>query len=243
MKKIFALLLLCLVFVTAGAQHTYVLLAGVSNYNDPDVSNLTSTTKDVKSLRRVFERQEATTVKAVTGKYATRENIAKLLNVFVKYAGPDDKIVFFFSGHGTTGAFVPYGRDRYAYADLITLLSSAATKNVFCFIDAYMTGSAAGAVSDTYGWGSGNKVTFCMSSRADEVSAESGILGHGYFTQALIKGLRAQADSNDDRNVTLLELFRYVHADVVERTKATEHPQHPQLIGPKEMYGTVITRW
>lgn len=240
MKRISFLLLVLIVAICVNAQHTYVLLTGVSNYNDPKVENLHLTTKDVKLLKQVFDKQSATTTKVLTGKYATHDNITKNLKVLVQHAKPEDKIIFFFSGHGSPGAFVVYGTSLFQYTDLIRTLSAARTKNVFCFIDACMTGSVASTINSTYGWGSDNKITFVMSSRADETSIENPYVGQGFFTQALVKALRGQADTNSDRRVTLLEAFKYLHADVVN---SSLDKQHPQLIGPKERFNTVITKW
>lgn len=240
MKRFYFLLLMLTFVLSIHAQHTYVLLAGVSNYNDSKVNNLANTTKDVKLLKQMFDKQSATTTKILTGKYATQANITKNLKVMVQYAKPEDKIIFFFSGHGTPGAFVVYGTSLFQYSDLIKTLSAAKTKNVFCFIDACMTGSVTSAIASTYGWGSENQITFVMSSRADEYSSENNWVGHGYFTQALVKALRGQADTNSDRRVSLLEAFKYMHADVVARSK---DKQHPQLVGPKERFDTVITKW
>ena len=35
-------------------------------------------------------------------------------------------------------------------------------------------------------------------------------------------------------------MFNYVYKDVLNRSK---NGQHPQLIGPKSMYGKVMTKW
>ena len=82
-----------------------------------------------------------------------------------------------------------------------------------------------------------------MSSRADEYSKENNWIGHGFYTQALLKGLRGKADKNADRQITLMELFKYVYNDVTARSKDYSQIQHPVLIGPSSSYDTVITIW
>ena len=106
MKKVSLILLTLLVFVLqVDAQRTYALLAGVSNYNNSQISNLANTTKDVKEMQTVLKKQGAV-VATVTSKYANSENIMKKLDAIVRLATPKDKIIFFFSGHGTTGGMV-----------------------------------------------------------------------------------------------------------------------------------------
>lgn len=79
-----------------------------------------------------------------------------------------------------------------------------------------------------------------MSCRADEYSVESTILGAGFFTQALLKGLQGKSDKDGNKEITVLELFKYVYGDVLKRSK---EKQHPQLIAPKEMYDVVVAKW
>lgn len=239
------IVLLFVLLVSASAQKTYALLTGVSNYGPAnEQNNLAGTTKDVKSLQQVLKRQGAI-VTVSTSKYATNENIMKRLDAIIKLAKPEDTIIFFFSGHGDTGCFVTYGLRAFTYADLIAKLATAKARHVFCFIDACRSGSVAGDYGQNFNWAQavGNKITFFMSSRANEYSIENQWLGHGYFSQALLKGLRGKADANADRRITVQELFSYIHSDVVARTRGNGYEQHPQLIGSRDNMGYVLARW
>ncbi|MBQ6064467.1 MAG: caspase family protein [Prevotella sp.] len=239
MKRISFLLAVALISMGINAQKTYALLTGVSNYGFQDW-NLQNTTKDVKQLKKVLDKQEMI-VATLTSSYATISNIEKKLNAIIQLAKPEDKIIFFFSGHGDTGRMITYGFQGFYYEDLMKILSNAKTKEIFCFIDACKSGSVNPM---EYYWADVHKgITFMMSSRADEYSAENNWIGHGLYTQALLKGLRGKADKNNDRQVTLMELFRYVYNDVTARTKNYSVKQHPQLIGPSSSHDTVITRW
>lgn len=244
MKKI-SMILLPLLFLVlqVNAQRTYALLAGVSNYNDKEV-NLANTTKDVKEMQTVWKQQGAV-VATITSKYATPENIMKKLDAIVKLAKAEDKIIFFFSGHGTAGSIVGYGPMLLPYKEIVKKLSTARTQNIFCFVDACKSGSVTDDAGSNYSWGqaTGNKITFMMASRSSELSWENQWLGNGFFSQAVLKGLRGKADANGDRKITIAELYKYVYADVTERTKNSEAPQHPQLIGPKSHFNVVLTKW
>lgn len=233
------------VFVSIGvnAQKTYALLTGVSNYGFEGI-NLRNTTKDVKQLKMILDKQDMI-VTTLTSRYATRENIEKKLSAIIRLAKPEDKIIFFFSGHGSTGGFLAYGPHDFSYRELMNILARAKTKEVFCFIDACMSGSASEIFK--YDWADDPNIhkglTFFMSSRAEEYSIENNWIGHGFFTQALLKGLRGKADKNSDRNVTVIELFNYIYNDVTARCHDIEQVQHPQLIGPGSSYDTILTNW
>lgn len=231
------------VVIGASAQQTYALLAGVSNYYG-NAKNLGNTTKDVKNMKAVLEKQGAK-VGMATSKYATKTNITNRLNAIVQLAKPKDKIIFFYAGHGNVGSFLVNGTDmNFTYEELVNILSKANTRNIFCFFDVCHAGSVAESGGANYKWGNGaaGKITFMMGCRADEVSWEDNLLGDGYFSKALLKGLRGKADSNGDRQITVMELFKYTYNDVLSRTKGN-HEQHPQLIGPKSSYDTVLAKW
>ncbi len=237
MKKVITILLMLSVAFSVHAQKTYVLLTGVNNYGTGE-NNLNFPVKDAQELKQVFDRQNAT-VALLTSKYVTKENINKKLDAILKLAKPEDKIIFFFSGHGGPGAFCCYGFNLYKYSDLAEKLSKARTNKVFCFIDACHSGSARYA-TDTQANFNGVKPVFCIACRPEEYSMEKFLVDNGVFTQALTKALRGKADYDGNRSVTLMEIFKYVHSDVVKRTN---NKQHPQLVGNNALYETTITKW
>ena len=243
MKRIALFFIAALISIGINAQKTYALLTGISNYGF-DGLNLRNTTKDVKQLKKILDQQDMI-VTTLTSKYATRENMEKKLNAIIQLAKPEDRIIFFFSGHGNTGSFLAYGPQSFSYRELMSFFAKAKAKEVFCFIDACMSGSA-GEIFE-YDWSNDPNihkgVTFFMSSRAEEYSTENNWIGHGFFTQALLKGLRGKADKNGDRNVTVIELFNYIYNDVTARTHDYEQIQHPQLIGPGSSHNTILTNW
>lgn len=238
MKRIQMLLLLMVAAVVSiQAQKTYVLLTGVNNYGTGQ-NDLLYPVKDAKELKQVFDRQGAT-VAILTSKYVTRKNIDRKLDAIMKLAGPEDKIIFFFSGHGCPSAFCCYGFDLYPYSELAEKLSKARTKQVFCFIDACHSGSAQFSITGGNNL-EGTQPVFCMACRPGEYSVEKYLFGNGIFTQALTKALRGKADYNGDSKVTLSETFKYVHADVKDKSHGN---QHPQLAGSSTLFDTVLTQW
>lgn len=243
MKKLFAIIgMLMLVAFSIQAQKTYALLAGVSNYGDPNI-NLSNTTKDVKRLNTIFKSQEFVTA-MITSQNANHDNIVKKLQAIVRLAKPDDKIIFFFSGHGSPGGFVPSDRSFFNYQELVDILKKAKAKNVFCFIDACMSGSVKTISANNFGIGNNYpRICFMTSSDANELSRESSLVGNGFFTKALIKGLKGMSDKNTDKSITLGELYNYIYKDVVHRTSGSQNEMHPQLLCPDSMKGIVLTKF
>lgn len=243
MKKflIFITVLCCVLNVGA---RTFVLITGVSNYQDSQV-NLGQTTKDAKEFMKVMETQTKD-ITLLTSRYANKENILSKLRAICNRAEEGDRIIFFYSGHGMRGGMYVFDGTIY-YDELLDVLSQSRAKEKICFVDACHAGSLENEISKQKGnelWIKNvtNKpgTAFFVACRGDEYSVESIRLGAGYFTQALIKGMRGKADDNQNREITIMELFKYIYKDVTTRTKKK---QHPQLIAPREMYGNVVTKW
>lgn len=249
-KKSTILLLLLLVAISVQAQKTYVLLTGVSNYG-VDSINLYNTTKDVKHLKEKVCDKSVFTTAMLTSRYANHQNIVTKLNAIVKLAKPQDRIIFYFSGHGTYGGFVPHDRSLFNYQELVDILSKTKAGRVYCFIDACMSGSVRSISANNFGIGDRSPyICFMTASDATEVSMEDSWVGHGYFTKALLKGLQGigASDKNKDRKITLEELFNYVSQDVVYRTRKARQVQHPQLIPspsllPTSRLNEVLIEW
>lgn len=238
MKRILIALLTLLAIGAAANARTFVLIAGVSNYGDPQ-NNLSQTTKDAKRFKEVMQSQTRD-ITTLTSSYATAHNIKEKLRAIANRAGANDDIVFFFSGHGMPNALYTYS-GPLPYSDLISILESSQARSKVCYIDVCHAGSLANAETAT-GTPPQNQpgMAFFVSSRPSELSMENNVIGSGLFTQGLVKGLRGAADKDHNRQVTVKELFNYLYKDVVRRSN---NRQHPQLIAPRSMYDTVVATW
>lgn len=240
MKKIIIALLLGVLSITALQARTFVLVTGVSNYGQED-ANLGQSTKDAKRFKEVMEAQTKD-ITLLTSSNVTKANVLEKLKAICNRAQKGDRIIFFYAGHGMPGAICAYDQP-IAYDDLISTLSESQASEKICFIDACHAGTMAKNYNDD-NWSNSVKSypgqIFFVACRPDEYSSEHEILGAGFFTQALLKGLRGKADKNNNRQVTVLELFKYVYGDVLKRSKGE---QHPQLIAPKSTYDIVLTKW
>lgn len=243
-KSLFLIVLMVCMAIGASAQKTYVLLAGVSRYSN-EQANLGYTSKDVKELKEIFKKQGCV-VTTLTSKYVVRQHISEKLAAIAKLAKPEDKIIFCYSGHGSTGGMVLYDLSLFTYHELVNMLTQSKARQIICCIDACHSGSVTSDVQGSYTWSDeagSHGISFIMGCRAEELSYENGWLGNGMLVQALKKGLRGMADANGDKAVTLIELFNYVYNDVTAHTFNSDQVQHPQLIGPGSAHNTVITRW
>lgn len=242
MRKVISLLLMALFIVVSVQARTFVLSIGVSSYQNSD-NNLSQTTKDAKQFKTVMENHTKD-ISILTSKYANKDNILEKLRALCNRAQKGDKIIIFFSGHGYPGGIVAHDK-QITYQEINDILSTSSASAKICFVDACHAGSV-GNVRDNsrnYKAPTTGNIIYMMSSRADEYSIEHPWVGHGFFTQALLKGLRGKADANKDKRITVRELFNYVYNDVQHTTANMEASQHPQLIGVKSVADAVVVDW
>ena len=241
MRKTF-LFLLALMLMAGGATagRTYVLVAGVSNYQN-DAADLSTTTSGVKRIAQVMQKHSQD-VSLITSRYATREKLLSKLQEIAKAASADDRIIFYFCGHGDVGGILAYDMSLVHYAEIIDILASSKAGTKMVFVDVCRSGSANSVGSNDI-WReklTDGNIMFMLSSRAEEFSSGDIILNAGWFTHAFLKGLEGRCDTNKDKGITVKELFTYVYNDVVSRS---EQKQHPQLIATKEMQNAVVVTW
>ena len=242
LKRYLAYAMMTIFMVVSINARTFVLSVGVSSYQNSN-NNLSQTTKDAKQFKAVMENYTKD-ITILTSKYATKDNILEKLRAISNRAQKGDKIIVFFSGHGYPGGIVAHDK-QLTYQDINDVLAKSEASAKMCFIDACHAGSVEAVRDNTHVYKApttGN-IIYMMSSRADEYSIEHPWVGHGFFTQALLKGLRGKADSNKDKKITMKELFNYVYNDVQHTTANMDASQHPQLIGVKEMADAVVIDW
>ena len=260
MKRIiFALCLLVFASVTLSAQKTktYALLLAVQDYPENPLSN---TARDVMEFGRILKNAKVET-SMITGTNVNRRNVEATIDKLIRISEVKPyqyNFILFFSGHGGDGIMAFYD-GVYRYSTLFEKLAKLKARNVFVFVDDCHSGSA---LADMLNQPSGKvnpRMTFFASCKKEESSIDGRLLAHGLFTQALVKGIRGYSDKNDDRGITVRELFKYIHDDVVIRCeKFNELPveqrtasdgtvvtynMHPQLFGPDNLHNEVVLKW
>lgn len=226
MRPLIVFLASLLAFITVNAE-TYVVCVGIATYADPQLKDLSKTETDAKAMAALYKIGTDNVI-TITGKYATKAQIVKSLRSQFGRAGADDKIVFYFSGHGYPGGFCTYDmtneKEGLLYADVINIMKESKARNKFIFADACHSGAIrtpdTGATTDPH---PGN-IMFFLSSRGNEYSIESAIAANGYFTKHLLRGLRGAADTDRNRKITASEIFKYVSTEVARQTDGKQHP-------------------
>lgn len=239
----------------------YLLAVGVNDYTKMNYENLRCCVNDALSMKNFFSMPQGGKIKEgniilLLDKMATKQNLISEAKKLFKKIKPNDRFIFFFSGHGTPGSFILY--DNYlSYNTIKELLKDCKAKNEICIADACYAGQFYKSKNEEIIKGTlteeeiselfnesllrtSNGFALFMSSGKNEKSWELRSEGLGVFSYYLIKGLSGDADLNQNYRITINELYDYVKDSV--NLKANEiagndefgNPiwQHPQLNGP-----------
>jgi len=242
----FTFILFILKASSCSAQTTYAVVVGISDYQILDfrTGDLRFADDDAERFTAFLKSSAGGNVPSqniilLTNKNAGQSNILLAMDLFQK-ALPKDRIIFYFSGHGLEKAFVPYDVRLGNYSSFLThdevkarfKQSHAGTKIVIA--DACLSGSMRSeklpstAVKVTSKSFRDTNVAMILSSRSTQTSAETITVHGGIFTYFLIRGLNGYADANQDKKVTIRELYKYI----APRTKkSTPNNQAPVFAG------------
>ncbi len=171
---------------------------------------------------------------------ATRENVLRTMRQYFLKADANDVVLFYFSGHGLEGCFLPVDFDGYnnklRHEEIKQVLMQSKAKHKLCIADACHSGTLSYGLAakgpapyslDKYYQAfedSDGGVALLMSSKAEELSLEDHGLRQGVFTYYLLQGLKGRANANGDHIITIRELYNYVYGKVREYTSNVQTP-------------------
>lgn len=221
-KVIICTFILFVLAVTANAK-TYLVAVGVSDYPGTD-KDLRLPANDAATVQYIYSKNSNAESVLLTNSNATKSAVlSKLRSTFAK-ASENDIIVFFFSGHGSKGAFCAYDA-QIPYSEIRQAMASSKAKNKMIFADACFSGKMRQGRKNTAEQSFNNyNIMLFLSSRGNETSIERRDMKNGFFTSCLQKGLRGGADANKDRTITAKELFNYVSTNVKTLSSDKQHP-------------------
>jgi hypothetical protein len=168
---------------------------------------------------------------------ATRQNIIDAMQTTFLRADENDVVMFYFSGHGLQGAFLPVDYDgqsnRLEHEEIKNILKASRAKHKLVLADACHSGSlltlktplqlALEKYYEAFKFAR-RGTALLMSSKGEEYSLEDGGLRSGVFSYFLIRGLKGEANTNGDHIITIAELFNFVNTNVSIYTGKVQTP-------------------
>jgi len=222
-----------------GKATMYAVVVGIGRYTAMKTLNYTD--DDAYQMYAFLKSPEGGAlsddqVEILVDENATRTNIELALSDKLGQADADDIVVFYFSGHGVDGYFVPVDFDGInnllSHKRVEELLASSSAKHKLVLADACHSGGLLASRSMTASssrlydafLNSTGGTALLMSSRSEEVSLEANNLRSGVFSHYVMRGMKGEADTNRNRIVTVNELYAFVHERVREYTGYRQTP-------------------
>ena len=233
-------------------DNSWALIVGINDYEH--VPGLNYAVEDALAIKNMlinvygFPR---TNVRVLTNSEATQSNIKRELSALVKSAGSNDRVVFYFAGHGETetlgieggdmGFLIPADgdvEDLYFTAipmdELRRISNWSKAKHMLFLVDACYGGLAAmntrSLTTNTPNYI--DKITQDISRQIitaggkEEQVVEKDEWEHSAFTKNLLSGLKEKrADYNDDGIITGSEIGMYLREKVSLDTDNFQTPQ------------------
>lgn len=250
-KILLTVILICIGVVSYAYENTYAIVVGVADYenfsaNDGD---LTYTISDAKRFAQFLMSRQGGSVPVaniifLSDARASKANIIAQAKSLFSKARSNDRVIFFFSGHGGRGCFVPYdaglnGENMLYFSEVKSIFRNAKCNTKLIFADACFSGSMKGFKTNAFKKNllkeekasSKMNIAVMMSCKGDETSLESGSLKQGLFTYYLMQGLSGKANFDRNKYVTIQELFKYVYQKTRNEAATMNHKQTPELFG------------
>ncbi len=225
----------------AQSMKVWAVVVGIASYNH--MPTLRYTDDDAYRIYAFLKSPEGGAlpdeqIRLLIDEDATKEKITRAMRDVFMRAGPNDLVLLYYSGHGLKGAFLPIDFDgfnnRLEHEEVKAVLEESPAKYKLVLADACHSGSLlamkSGEVENvlTKYYTSLTRAqpgtALIMSSKSEETSLESSGLRQGVFSHFLIRGLKGEADVNNDRLVTIRELYDFISKNVRDYTGRRQSP-------------------
>jgi WD40 repeat protein len=219
----------------------FVLLIGINKY--VFVNKLNCAVPDVEALEKAFLANAKPPLfakvetKLIKDPDATRDGILKGLDWLNDNVKEEDVAVVCYAGHGETeddqfylvavdAVLKKLAKTAVSGGELKTRLAALKSRQVLVLLDACHSGAIS---SDQLELARDLKRSDCgvavfCAAEGKEFSLENQEEGHGYFTKAMLAGLKGDAGKNLAGEITLSRLHAFVEEKVPEFSGDKQHP-------------------
>ncbi|MGD9042698.1 MAG: caspase family protein [Desulfobacterales bacterium] len=234
---------------------SFAVIIGINDYDN--WPGLEFAIADAKAVKVALEKSGFDEIIMILDKAATQRRIlTELFDKLPKMVDRNDRVLFYFAGHGQTenlpnggkrGYIIPvdadmlnYGSSALSMEQIRSLSSRIRAKHIFYVMDCCYSGlglnRAAGVwpgVSDYLRKVSAMRVVQIITAggQGEQVQERE---GHGLFTTYFLKAIQGEADLDKDNVVTGTELGAYLRPTVSNASRQAQTPLFGRLEGEGE---------
>ena len=246
-------------------KHDLAVVFGIESYKN--VPGVSFAKRDATWMKKYFENVLGIPTKRIYYKTDSDVGQAEFNKVFGNNGWIDKRVkngksnVFvYYAGHGApdkkTAYLIPYDGDPnyasqtgYEMDNLYEQLGSFDAKSTTVFLDACFSGANrdnemlladARPVFMEVDASVTRNVTVFSASSGSEISSAWPEKKHGLFSYYLMKGMRGDADANNDKKITVGELGDYVKENVSDMAGMLDREQTPELTATDEQRKKIL---
>ncbi len=219
----------------ASVRNRWAVLVGINEYDDPAYGQLHVCVKDVKAVHQRlisagFDQDCVRLLTDFSGNLPTRLNILEALTVIASATGPDDLLLFYFSGHGIEVDDQSYLVSSDAKQVVIRdsavpivrvkeIVKDASARAKVIILDACHSGARIGSkgaaklMSEAFRrhvFDEAEGIAILSSCKQGEVSYEWNAQERSVFTHFMLKALEGESDRDGKGWVTVQDVNYYV---------------------------------
>ena len=236
-------------------EKSYAVIIGINQYEHWPA--LEFAVNDAESVKKRLEMTGFDEITMILDQEATQRRIlTELFHSLPQKIGRNDRVLFYFAGHGQTedlpnggkrGYIIPVDTDRLNYSasaismeQIRSLSNRIPAKHILFVMDSCYSGLG---LSRSLGMSPkiGGYLAKIASMRAVQIVTAGGKgeqvqerEGHGLFTSYLLRGINGEADINNDNVVTGTELGAYLRPTVSNASQQAQTPLYGRLEGEGE---------
>jgi hypothetical protein len=213
----------------------WAVVVGINQYVDVDYYNeLKLCVRDADAVRKQllacgFEESRISTLTDQSGEPPTRPNILKALRLIALATGPEDVLLFYYSGHGdeengesylvgSEGQKLILGDTAVPLSRVVQIMNEAPARGKIIVLDACHSGLGTKAkgsepfsaefIHNVFQQAKG--LTILASCQQGQVSYEWPEKGLSAFTHFFLEALQGRADFENKGFITVQDVYRYV---------------------------------
>ena len=234
---------------------SYAVIIGINDYDKWPA--LEFAVNDARAIRKKLQQNGFEQITIIFDKEATQRRIlTELFHELPQQVGRNDRVLFYFAGHGQTEVLPNGGKRGYIIpvdADTSNFSSSAISMEQIRSLSTRITAKHILYVMDSCYSGLGLSRSYGVSPKLSGYLRKVGSMrvvqivtaggkgeqvqereGHGLFTNYFLRALEGEADINIDGVVTGTELGAYLRPRVSDASQQAQTPLYGRLEGEGE---------
>ncbi len=228
-------------------ERSYAILIGIDSYQHPRLRPLGNAEADARSIQEILSTKPYNFhVDLLLGAQATRKAITRLLNQAIQVTEPNDRLIFYFAGHGyiqqdTRGFDVGYLAcadtdpddpfDGLEYAEVTSkLIRFAEAKHVAFILDACFSGKALGLTRSVVQPAALSEYLLHTSYQVLTAGGVEVVKDARSMTTELVKALKEGLPGNDSP-FTFSHLGQHIHDLIHSQSQGRQSPIFGYLEG------------